>query len=94
MNIPGFTAEASVYRTQRDYLGNGFADSHSGTVIPAIPFCGNCDEILDRCAETGGRPLAVCRACATGNCFSGVEKPPQLIDPYGYRPGGFSPKFF
>lgn len=89
MNIPGFTAEASVYRASRDFFGSGSADLHSG-VIPAIPFCGNCDEILDRCAENGGRPRAVCNACASGNCFSGVERPPQLLDPFGDRPGGFS----
>ena len=89
MNIPGFNAEAALYKTRGDF---GFsaqsANSTANAVIPAIPFCGNCDEILDRCAETGFRPRAVCLACLTGNCFSGVEKPPQLLDPFGHRPGG------
>ena len=90
MNVPGFTAEASVYNTTGSYYSNGqSADSHAGTVVPAIPFCGNCDEILDRCAENGFRPRAVCWACLTGHCFSGVEKPPQLLDPFGHRAGGF-----
>ena len=89
MNIPGFTAEASVYRAGSEYVGSGFADSHCGGVVPAIPFCGNCDYILENCDRNGGRPYALCRMCATGNCFSGVERPPQLLDPYGHRPGGF-----
>jgi hypothetical protein len=89
MNIPGFTAEASVYRASSDYFGAGFADSHGGAVIPAIPFCGNCDYILENCDRNGGRPYALCRMCETGNCFSGVERPPQLLDPFGHHPGGF-----
>jgi hypothetical protein len=88
MNIPGFTAEASVYKARSDYFGAGSADSHGGAVIPAIPFCDNCDEILDRCAETGGRPRAVCHACAVGNCFSGVENPPPR-PPWESRPPWF-----
>ena len=76
-NLPGFTAEASLFKMSGGYCQTGHsADSHAGTVVPAIPFCDNCDEILDRCAENGGRPRAVCRACAIGNCFSGVENPP------------------
>lgn len=75
MNMPGFRAEASLYRSSSYYCSGQSADSHADTVVPAIPFCGNCDYILDRCARNGGRPRAVCRACAIGNCFSGVEDP-------------------
>lgn len=89
MNIPGFTAEASVYRASSDYLGTGFANSHGGAVIPAIPRCENCDDLLDYCAEHNWRPRAACNACATGNCSSGVETPPQLLDPFGHHPGEF-----
>ncbi|MCM3900743.1 MAG: hypothetical protein ND866_03475 [Pyrinomonadaceae bacterium] len=90
MNMPGFTAEVSLYKLHAGYSVNRrFADSHANTVVPAIPFCGNCDEILDRCSQNGGRPRAVCRACAIGDCFSGVEKPPFLLDPFGHHPGGF-----
>lgn len=89
MNIPGFTAEASVYRADSDYVSTGFANSHGGALIPAIPFCGNCDYILDNCERNGWRPRALCGMCASGHCFSGVEKTPQLLDPYGYHPGGF-----
>ena len=89
MNIPGFTAEAALSRTVNDFSFSGSsADRMANAVIPAIPFCGNCDEILDRCEQTGFRPRAVCMACLTGNCFSGVERPPQLLDPFGHRPGG------
>lgn len=90
MNIPGFTAESSLYTRGQTYQHSGHAaDSQIGNIIPAIPFCDNCDEILDRCSRNGGRPRAVCRACAIGDCFSGVERPPQLLDPFGHRPGGF-----
>lgn len=75
MNMPGFTATESLYKSSSYYRRGQSADSHADTVVPAIPFCGNCDEILDRCARNGGRPRAVCRACAIGNCFSGVEDP-------------------
>ena len=84
----GFTAESSLSLKSRSD-NRSQSPSQAGTVVPAIPFCGNCDEILDRCAENGFRPRAVCWACLTGHCFSGVERPPQLVDPFGHRPGGF-----
>jgi hypothetical protein len=90
MTIPGFTAEASLYGRARLFGGGAKGSGKStatpsGTVVPAIPFCGNCPDILDMCAETGGRPRAVCRACAIGDCFSGVENP---IEPPGGWPRG------
>jgi len=85
MNAPIFTAEASLYKSSGYYCGGQSADSHAGTVVPAIPFCGNCDEILDNCARNGGRPRAVCRACAIGDCFSGVENPPPPL-PWQWHP--------
>jgi hypothetical protein len=94
MNLPGFTAEAALHKASGDFrFSPQSAHSIANGVIPAIPFCGNCDQILDRCEENGFRPRAVCLACLTGNCFSGVEKPPQLLDPFGQRPGGFSGPF-
>jgi hypothetical protein len=79
MTMPNFAADASVYRSARQYRSAGsyglLRGARPGAVVPAIPFCGNCDEILERCARNGGRPRAVCRACAIGNCFSGVEDP-------------------
>ena len=82
MNMPGFTAEASLYQSSGYCLHGRTAGSHAGTVVPAIPFCGNCDFILDNCERNGWRPRALCAACATGNCFSGVERPPSLLNPF------------
>lgn len=90
MKIPGFTAEAVFQKDPGRYRVIAKSrDPHAGGIIPAIPFCGNCPDILDRCARHGGLPRAVCRACAIGDCFSGVERPPQLLDPFGHHPGGF-----
>jgi hypothetical protein len=74
MNMPGFSADACLRPRRYSYRSRTSA-SPPGAVAPAIPFCGNCDEILDRCAENGFRPRAVCRACLEGDCFSGVEDP-------------------
>ena len=87
MNIPGFTAEAVFRQNFNSYRPNGKAAiSEAGSIVPAIPFCGNCPDILDRCDRNGGRPRALCRACEIGDCFSGVERPPQLLDPFGHHP--------
>jgi hypothetical protein len=86
MSLPKFTAAESVYKSRRHYHQQYAGDSLPGAVVPAIPFCGNCDEILERCATNGGRPRAVCRACAIGNCFSGVEDPTP-DDPFTPIPG-------
>jgi len=76
MNMPGFGADASLYG-KGTYAGHGEGHiSRAASVIPAIPFCGNCDWILDNCERNGWRPRAVCNACAVGNCYSGVEVPP------------------
>jgi hypothetical protein len=86
MRLPKFTAAESLYRSDGHYLQRYAGAAPGDVVVPAIPFCGNCDDILDRCAANGGRPRAVCRACATGNCFSGVEDPTPE-DPFTPRPG-------
>jgi hypothetical protein len=75
MNMPGFTAETSLYATRGRYRTNRMVASPAGGVVPAIPACANCDDILDRCAANGGKPRAVCNACATGHCYSGEENP-------------------
>jgi hypothetical protein len=89
MSMPGFSADASLYDGTTSHIsGNArrrFAGPRAGAVVPAIPFCDNCDEILDRCSRNGWRPRAVCNACAVGNCFSGVENP---IPPPGGWPRG------
>ena len=87
MSLPGFTAEASVYRTSSGYRYNARSGtSQANSVIPAIPFCGNCDYILENCEQNGWRPRAACNACAVGNCFSGVENPPPRIPPLIHPP--------
>jgi hypothetical protein len=82
VNIPGFSAAASLYQTSGWYLQGGAAQPSGGNVVPAIPFCGNCDFILDNCERNGWRPRAVCNACAVGDCFSGVERPPWLLNSF------------
>ena len=79
MSIPKFTAEQALYRSSDYYRRSQSAASFADTVVPAIPFCGNCDDILDRCERNGFRPRALCWACLTGNCFSGVENPPPVL---------------
>jgi hypothetical protein len=75
MNMPGFNAERSLAAAGGHYRTRSRTTSRSGAVVPAIPNCANCEAILDRCAENGGRPRALCSACAVGNCNSGEENP-------------------
>ena len=82
MNIPGFSAAASLYQNSGSYCLAPAAPPAGGNVVPAIPFCGNCDFILDNCERNGWRPRAVCNACAVGDCFSGVERPPWLLNSF------------
>jgi hypothetical protein len=74
MNVPGFTAETSLYKTGRHYqTGRHTINSTVGMVTPALPPCRNCDYILARCEINGWRPRAVCNACASGFCS---DEPP------------------
>ena len=73
VNMPGFTAEQSL-RAVRGRYRSGRTAPAASAVIPAIPRCENCDDLLDYCATHGGRPRAACIACATGNCDSGQER--------------------
>ena len=81
MNIPGFNAESSLAPTMGIYRGKA-AVSYADTVVPAIPFCGNCDWILDNCEQNGWRPRAVCNACATGYCYEEPPMPNPFPDPF------------
>jgi|KBSMisStandDraft_5_1062788.scaffolds.fasta_scaffold1551493_2 hypothetical protein len=75
MNLPGFTAEASVYNRRWSHTrGSGPRRRTVTGAIPAIPPCRNCDYILDNCERNGWKPRAVCNACAVGNCDS--SQPP------------------
>ena len=84
--VPGFTAEASLYRSSAYYHRGQSADSHAATVVPAIPLCGNCDGILDRCEQNGWRPRAVCNACARGYCYDEPPMPDPFPDPFDPLP--------
>jgi len=70
MNMPGFTANASLYRQHGYHRRDQFSDSRAGMVVPAIPYCGNCDQILDHCLNVGWprRHIALCDACFWGHC--------------------------
>jgi hypothetical protein len=73
MNMPGFTAETSLYRSNNYYGGGQFDRAHTSAVIPSIPFCGNCDYILERCERLNLWRTALCKMCLFGNCS---EVPP------------------
>jgi hypothetical protein len=87
MRLPGFTAGQSLPAAGRHRAARAGRRERAGAVVPALPFCDNCDEILDRCAANGGKPRAVCRACAEGRCYSGVEVLPETVP--GFPPGWF-----
>ena len=81
MTMPGFTAEVSLFASRNfRHLGR-VAESPLGLVVPAIPYCGNCDYILDWCARTHSQS-AICRACATGDCYGPPTAPPPLGNGY------------
>jgi hypothetical protein len=92
MNMPGFTADASLsadesLRAARGHYRSGRpAASRSNAVIPAIPKCENCDYILDQCEIHGWRPRAVCNACLFGNCYHEPPPPNPFPDPFGRPP--------
>jgi hypothetical protein len=69
-SVPGFTAEASLYRTSGRY-GMSWLRARSVSVVSAQATfndwaCGKCDA-CDRCIEAGG-PSALCaRLCSWCN---------------------------
>jgi len=66
MRTPGFVAEASLYPggSYRQTVGRSIEPGH---VVPAIPPCHACDNILDKCSRAELRG-AICRYCAVGFC--------------------------
>ncbi len=93
LSMPGFSADACLQSRKGQYRAGGSSRSRNGSVTPAIPFCGNCDYILDRCARNGYKPTAVCAACDSGHCYSGVEDPTPS-DPWTPHPLDTFPGFF
>lgn len=87
MNMPGFSAEGSLYKTSGRYQAGSHPVYSTGQmVIPAIPPCRNCDDILDRCLSNGWRPLALCNACAFHNCYEEQPMPDPFPDPFDPLP--------
>jgi hypothetical protein len=85
--MPGFTADASIYRTRRHYqAGRRSRSSPTDMIVPAIPACRNCDYILDQCELHNWRPRALCNACAFGNCYEEPPAPDPFPDPFGPLP--------
>lgn len=73
MNMPGFTADASLNRSATRYAIGDYnrrqpGHSQANKVIPALPNCHDCDRALDRCEKNGWRPRALCNLCAFGLC--------------------------
>jgi len=86
MRLPAFDADRSLYAAAGRYRAARTASGGAaGGVVPARPKCSNCDDILDRCADNGGFPRAVCNACASGNCY---EDGPVPVPPPGGPFGG------
>ncbi len=59
MNIPGFTAAGSLYRTNGHYRRTGVRFNSGVFVVPATcsqDFCGECINGRQRCCEKGGYP--------------------------------------
>jgi hypothetical protein len=82
-NIPGFTAEDSLYVARGHYhTGRHVINSPMNMIIPAIPRCQNCDYILDQCEIHGWRPRAVCNACLVGNCYDEPPVPDPFANPF------------
>jgi len=80
MNIPGFTAAESVYRSRGHYLGRS-ADLPSDIVVPTAPMCGpSCDAILQRCND-GLMKGTICSLCS--NCGTSPEPRSGSDDPFG-----------
>lgn len=85
MNIPGFSAEASLQPRFSRFRNGQPAAEWSDAVIPAIPLCENCEALLERCAENGGKPRAACSACARGDCDFGGDESRCYYDEVGHR---------
>jgi hypothetical protein len=78
VTLPGFTAEESLGAARGRYRSGWPMSSRAGavgSVVPAIPYCGNCDYILDWCARLHSH-AAICSYCAGGYCWGPYNGPP------------------
>lgn len=56
MNIPGFTAEASLLIKGERFVGHRLSDALVNQVVPAFPCCEGCDISCNRCIP-GASPI-------------------------------------
>ena len=86
MNLPPFTAEASLGRARRVYRRRALPSPVGSLVMPALCFpdaCGPCINGKQRCCEGGhiiveecGPPPPTCGPCVgVRHCSNGVNKP-------------------
>ena len=70
MNMPGFTGEASLYKTGRHYYKAGKLTQTDG-VYPRLPYLISCPSTTVSCGGVKPRWLAVenARRVAAGNAF-------------------------
>jgi hypothetical protein len=67
MNMPGFTAESTLYRSSRTYAGEARAAGAGAAVVPALPPCSQCTYYCRNC-WTAGRYCLACDLCDNGLC--------------------------
>jgi len=69
MNMPGYSAEKSLYQMSRSYNASASFDSATGTVQPALPprnpclqICGGDPDCIQccTCIRRGGHPSQCC----------------------------------
>jgi len=74
MALPGFTAEAAVYVSNRHYMGSVGGPVMSG-IVPALPSCAACNSICDKCFDCldSGKPVSRCPACRVCNHCGGCS---------------------
>jgi hypothetical protein len=83
MNVPGFTAEASLYKAKHLYRATSKTHSSTMEITPALPSRQTCDFWEQKCSDclgTGGteQSCGFCRALK--NCPAGSPPPPTPSD--------------
>jgi hypothetical protein len=80
MNMPGFVAEAALYRTERRYrsVAPNAGAAASAEVVPAAPCCSSCSRLFRQCRTCllAGGDWDTCWQCdladsCWGYCSSG-----------------------
>ena len=97
MGIPGYTAEASLYKTSRHYLSRERTSNLIGEIFPALPQkqgstkCTNCP--ADRPVPCDGIGVETCLCCkygcdhTVGGTPSCPPKPSDIISSHPNRAG-------